>query len=102
MYLVNTTRWDISYAVMILTRGMAAPTDQHMVAAKRVLRYLWGTPDLPTVHRKGDMTLQGFTDSDFAADDDTRRSLHRVLVHVGWWCNFVCCCTAKGCFAKYY
>ncbi|CAN0162912.1 unnamed protein product [Pylaiella littoralis] len=53
MYLVNTSRWDISYAVMILRCGMSAPTDQHMVAAKRVLRYLRGTPILPTVYRKG-------------------------------------------------
>lgn len=63
MFLVNTTtRWDIFYAVMILTRSMFAPAYLHMVAAKHILRHLRGTPDLPTVYRRGDLKLTGFTD----------------------------------------
>ncbi|CAM9732843.1 unnamed protein product, partial [Hapterophycus canaliculatus] len=83
MYLVNTTRWDIGYSVLGLTRGMAAPTETHMVAAKRVLRYLRGTPDLPTVYRKGPLELVGFTDSDFAGDLESRRSCTGFLYMLG-------------------
>ena len=46
LYLSTCTRWDIAYVVMQLTRAMNNPKDEHMVAAKRVLRYLKGTPDL--------------------------------------------------------
>eukprot|EP00903_Cladosiphon_okamuranus_P009153 g8746.t1 len=74
MYLVNTTRWDIAFATLGLTRALAAPTEEHMVAAKRVLRYLRGTPDLPTVYRRGPLELVGFTDSDFAGELESRRS----------------------------
>ncbi|CAN0303597.1 unnamed protein product [Hapterophycus canaliculatus] len=83
MYLVNTTCWDIGYSVLGLTRGMAAPTETHMVAAKRALRYLRGTPDLPTVNRKGPLELVGFTDSDFAGDLESRRSCTGFLYMLG-------------------
>ncbi|CAM9840907.1 unnamed protein product, partial [Hapterophycus canaliculatus] len=82
-YLVNTTRWDIGYSVLELNRGMAAPTETHMVAAKRVLRYLHGTPDLPTVYRKEPLELVGFTDSDFAGDLESRRSCTGFLYILG-------------------
>ncbi|CAM9891839.1 unnamed protein product, partial [Pylaiella littoralis] len=89
------TRWDICCAVIILTRGMSAPTDVLMVAAKRVLCYLRGTPDLPTMYHKGHRALQGFMDSDFAADDDVHRSCTGFFVHVMRWHYFLCCCAAN-------
>jgi hypothetical protein len=46
IYLAADTRPDISHAVGILSRFMACPTDKHWEAAKHVLRYLKGTPDL--------------------------------------------------------
>ena len=46
MYLSTCTRWDIDYSVMPLTRAMTNLKGKHMVPAKRVLRYLEGTPDL--------------------------------------------------------
>ncbi|CAM9733965.1 unnamed protein product [Hapterophycus canaliculatus] len=83
MYLVNTTRWDIGYSLLGLTRGMVAPTETHKVAAKRVLRYPRGTPDLPTVYRKGPLELVSFTDSDFAGDLESRRSCTGFLYMLG-------------------
>ena len=46
MYLSTCTRWDIDYSVMPLTRAMTNLKGKHMVPARRVLRYLEGTPDL--------------------------------------------------------
>eukprot|EP00903_Cladosiphon_okamuranus_P022594 g20789.t1 len=83
MYMVKTTRWDIAHAVLDLTRGMAAPTEEHLVADKRVLRYLRGTPDLPTVYQKGPLELVGFTDSDFAGELESRRSSTGFLFMLG-------------------
>ena len=83
MYLVNTTRWDIGYAVTVLSRAMSAPTSAHLVATKRVLRYLRGTPDLPTTFRNGPLLLTGFSDSDFAAETDYHRSCTGFLYFLG-------------------
>lgn len=58
LFLTNTTRWNIDFAVMILCKRMAKPPNLHMVAAKRVLRYLRSTPDLPTVFRQGSWGLR--------------------------------------------
>eukprot|EP00903_Cladosiphon_okamuranus_P021804 g20048.t1 len=79
MYMVNTTRWDIAYGVLGLTRGMAAPTEEYLVAARRVLHYLPGTPDLRKVYHKGQLELVGFTDSDFAGELESRRSCTSFL-----------------------
>ena len=55
---------------MILCRGMSKPTNQHLAGAKRVLRYLRGTPDLPIKFRQGQWQLNGFCDANFAASND--------------------------------
>ena len=42
LYLSRTTRWDISYAVLQLTRATSKPSTVHLKKAKHVLRYLKG------------------------------------------------------------
>jgi hypothetical protein len=46
MYLANSTRLDIAFAVNLLARHSAKPTKRHWVGVKTVLRYLNGTRDL--------------------------------------------------------
>ena len=41
-----TTSWDIANFVMQLTWAMSNPRDEYVVAVKRLLQYLKGTPDL--------------------------------------------------------
>ena len=43
MYLTTCTRPDIAFSVGQLSRYVQSPTQQHIGAAKRVLRYLIGT-----------------------------------------------------------
>ena len=61
IHLSTCTRWDIAYSVMQLTRVMSNPKDGHMVAAKRILRYLKGTSDLCVRYSKA-FTLHGYSD----------------------------------------
>ena len=81
LYLSVNTRPDISHAVGILSRFMACPTDQHWEAAKHILRYLKGTATLglrfagSATSNQGVYTSEMYTDSDFAADLDKRRSI---------------------------
>nr|KYP40699.1 Retrovirus-related Pol polyprotein from transposon TNT 1-94 [Cajanus cajan] len=47
----------------------------HLLAAKRIFQYLQGTADFGLFYKMGSRTdLVGFTDSDFAGDQDNRKS----------------------------
>src|SRR5271156_1806337 len=85
IYLAVCTRPDISYATMALGQFNANPTRAHLVAAKRVLRYLAGTLDLALEFNfDGDVvptTVGGFiqncaiSDADWASDESDRKSI---------------------------
>jgi len=75
LYLSNSTRPDIVHAVNKLARFMAAPTEQHWLAAKGVLRYLAGTPNLGITYGGNHKAYPtGYCDADYAGCADTRRS----------------------------
>lgn len=72
---ITVTRPDLMYVVCLLSRYMASPTELHMLAAKRVFRYLKGIVDLGVFYKRGDVEeLVAYTDSDYAGDIDDRRS----------------------------
>ena len=45
-YLAICTRPDISFAVSVLSRQLHAPSERHLILAKRVVRYVAGTVDM--------------------------------------------------------
>ena len=72
-YVANGMRPDIAFIVNALSRYNSAPTELHMTALKRVLRYLKGKKDLAlTYTRETTPALVAF--SDWAGDTETRRS----------------------------
>lgn len=72
---ITVTRPDMMCVVCLLSRFMANPREDHMLAAKRVLRYLKGTLDLGIFYKRGsDLEVRAYTDSDYAGDADDRRS----------------------------
>ncbi|KAB2636175.1 hypothetical protein D8674_026709 [Pyrus ussuriensis x Pyrus communis] len=74
MYL-TATRPDLMFVVSLISRYMERPTEVHMQTAKRVLRYVKGTTDLGIFYKKGGTEeLIGYTDSDYAGDQDDRKS----------------------------
>lgn len=77
------TRPDICSSVVSLSRHLENPTEAHMQAAKRVLRYLAGTTHKGVSFRKGhkDNKLVVFSDSDWAGCKETRRSTSGFLVY---------------------
>ena len=74
MFLANGTRPDIQAAVNILARHMSNPGLKDWLAAKRVLRYLQGTRNVGLRYTIDSVPLQGYSDADWAADLDDRRS----------------------------
>lgn len=83
MYL-TATRSDLMYAVCLISRYMEKPTDVHLQAAKRILRYLKGTADLGIFYRKnGSDELIAYADSDYASDVDDRKSTSGYVFLLG-------------------
>ncbi|POM62265.1 Copiatype Polyprotein [Phytophthora palmivora] len=75
MYLATCTKPDIAKYVQ-------HPTQQHIGAAKRALRYLCGTKSTGIeysstimTHEANQFVFEGFCDSDWGNDPDTRRSV---------------------------
>ena len=75
MYLANSTRPDIAFAVNLLARHSAAPTKCHWVGGKQILIYLNGTKDLDLFYKKNqDPTLIGYTNAGCLSDPHNVRS----------------------------
>jgi len=72
---ITATKPDIMFGVSFITRFMARPTELHLQAAKRILRYLKGTIDYGIFYKKnGNKQLIAFTDSDYAGDIEDRKN----------------------------
>ena len=74
-YAAGGTRPDIAYAVSTIAKFCHQPTELHMTAAKRVLRYLKQTRDLNLTYVKDlPEAIIGYSDADWAGDVQDRRS----------------------------
>lgn len=80
LFLVTVSRPDISYAVNSVSRFLSNYNDSHWRAVTRIICYLKGTINLGIVYGKGirnpdsDISLKGYSDSDYASDLGIRRS----------------------------
>jgi hypothetical protein len=77
LYLIVHTRPDIAHAVGVLSRYMSYPPEEHMHAAKRVLRYLRGTLSHGILFPSGKQGVRGdsrwdqcevYADADWGGD----------------------------------
>jgi len=90
MYAAISSRPDIAHAVHYLASNMQAPTQRHMQAAERVLRYLAGTKEVGLIFgsRNGDavgdsrghatqvqVEVCAFADADWANNKGDRKSI---------------------------
>jgi hypothetical protein len=74
MFCVTMTQPQCAFHVKELSRHLAAPTQTHMKAAKRVARYLYHNRKQGLVFNRSSGKLLGFSDSNFCNCVDTRRS----------------------------
>lgn len=76
MYITTSTRPDLSWVVSKLSQHLAEPKQQHWTTAKHLLRYLKGTIGQELHFQKCEKSLQleGYSDADWAADKNDRRS----------------------------
>ena len=74
IYAAIATRPDIAQAVGTLAKFNSSPNEAHLTAVKRVFRYLKGTVKLRLSYEASDKDVEGYSDADWAADSEDRRS----------------------------
>jgi hypothetical protein len=83
-YLIHT-RLDLTYTVGYVSRFLERPTEEHLQAVKKILRYIAGTLQygLRYGRQTGTTRLVGYCDSDLADDIDMRKSTTGALFFLG-------------------
>jgi hypothetical protein len=80
-FFTDTTHPTLSWIVGTLGRHLADPAVRHMDAAKHLLRYLKGhIHDGLIYRRRSPLRLEAYSDSDYASDPDTRKSISGGLI----------------------
>jgi hypothetical protein len=74
MYVMVSTRPNISHAFAVVSRYMENPGKEHWATVKWVLRYLRGTSDYCITYDNGCELVCGYIDYDFVGDLDKIRS----------------------------
>ncbi|CAM8972211.1 unnamed protein product [Rhodiola kirilowii] len=83
IYLV-VTRPDLAFAVHTLSQFMASPTEDHLRAAHRLLRYIKSAPAQGIFFSaSSNLQLRGFCDADWASCPLTRRSVTGYCMLLG-------------------
>ncbi|VVA41216.1 PREDICTED: Retrovirus-related Pol poly from transposon, partial [Prunus dulcis] len=77
------TRPDIAFSVNQACQFMHNPMESHVVAVKRILRYLKGTIDFGIWFKPGLLHLHAYSDADWAGDPNDRRSVLGFIVYLG-------------------
>jgi hypothetical protein len=81
---VTTSRPDVMQAVGQVSRFQAAPKESHVLAVKRIFRYLKGTGEFGLWYSKGkDLSLIAYTDADWAGCIDDQRSTSGTTFYLG-------------------
>ncbi|KAL8276687.1 hypothetical protein RQP46_010866 [Phenoliferia psychrophenolica] len=105
-WLAGLSRPDICHAVRQLQQFVSKPTEEHWVAAKRVLRYLAGTITYSVIFIHNGLGLVGFSDADWAGCPMTHLSRTGNLVWfngpISWTSELQGDHALSSCESKYY
>ena len=81
---LSHTRPDIAYAVSVMGQFMHCPSEDHMDAVMRILRYLKSSPGKGLMFSKnGQLEVLGYTDSDWAGNMKDRKSTAGYFTFLG-------------------
>ncbi|CAL8168114.1 unnamed protein product [Prunus armeniaca] len=83
IYLLHT-RPDIAYAVSVVSQFIHSPSEDHMNAVLRILRYLKSAPAKGLMFSKhGHLNIDGYSDADWAGNVTDRKSTSGYFTFVG-------------------
>ncbi|CAL2225177.1 unnamed protein product [Prunus armeniaca] len=77
------TRPDIAFSVNQTCQFMHNPMESHVVAVKRILKYLKGTLDFGIHFQHGILNLHAYSNADWAGDPNDRHSVSGFIVYLG-------------------
>ena len=81
---LTASRLDISYSVGVCARYQSNPKESHMIALKRIIKYVKTTANFGVWYRKDtNDVLAGYSDADWARNADDRKSTSRCCFYVG-------------------
>lgn len=81
---LSHTRPDIAFAVSVVSRFMHNPKETHLKAVYRILQYLKGNPGRGILFKRGEsMTIEAYTDADYAGSLVDRRSTSGYCTFLG-------------------
>ncbi|GAU32747.1 hypothetical protein TSUD_323150 [Trifolium subterraneum] len=81
---LTASRPDIVFAVGLCARFQTSPKESHLIAVKRIFRYLVGTPDVGLWYKKGShFDLQAYCDADYAGHKIERKSTSGACQFLG-------------------
>ena len=72
---LTASRPDIMFCVYLCARFQARPKESHLIALKRIFKYLFGTQNLGLWYpKKSSLELIGFSNADYAGSKTNRKS----------------------------
>ena len=81
---LTASRPDISYSVEVCARYQANPKESHMIALKRIIKYVKTTADFDVWCSKDtNNVLAGYSGTDWAENADDRKTTSRGCFYVG-------------------
>ena len=82
-YVVHS-RLDITLAIGIVSRFSANHIENHLMAVKRIMRYLKGIDDFGLYYKRSDkFELNAYTDVDWGGNIDDRKSTNGRALFLG-------------------
>ncbi|KAD4180043.1 hypothetical protein E3N88_28634 [Mikania micrantha] len=106
MYL-TASRPDIMFATCVCARFQATPKVSHLLAVKRIFRYLKGAPNLGLWYpRNDDFQFIAYTDSDYGGCNISKKSTYGGCQFLGsrivsWQCKKQSCVSTSTAKAEY-
>ena len=80
----TVSRYDVSFAVGIVSRFLISPQEPHLAAAIQIWRYLKTTVNFAIYYRQGEsVEPSGYSNSDYAGDADERKSTAGYILGIG-------------------
>ena len=80
MYVMLCTQPDIALAMSVASRYQMNPGEEHWIAIKNIFKYLRRIKNLFLIFGRGlELKVKGYTDSDFNADVDDRKSTSECI-----------------------
>ena len=84
LHYLTFIRPDLIFVVQQVCQFISNPIDLHLIAAKRILRYVNGTLHHGVFLQPGPLSLSAFSDSNWAGDPYDRHSITGYIVYLGY------------------